>query len=75
MLFLHDKNSPQVIDGKKWKEELWSINSKENLTKAINLLDDNNSIGIVTSHASIVNPKIAGEEYAYATNKSIIFEH
>ena len=74
VLFLHDKKSPQVVDGEKWKDELWNINKRENLTKAINLLNTNESIGIVANHTSIVNPKIAGDAYAYATNKEFIFD-
>lgn len=73
VLFLHDKKSPQVINGKNWKSELWSICENEQINKAINLLENEDSIGIVSPKSAIVDPKIAGEEYAFATNKNILF--
>lgn len=74
VLFLHDKKSPQVIDGEKWRNELWSIQSQEKLEKALRIMDENENVGIIANSSSIVNPEVSGEEYAYATNKDIIFE-
>jgi len=74
ILFLHDKQSPQVLNGKKWNKELWNITSSENINKAINIMNKDNSIGIVANKQSIVNPDETGEKYAYATNKEIIFK-
>lgn len=73
ILFLHDKHSPQVLDGEKWNNELWTIAEKNNIEKAINILENNSSIGIVANKSSIVNPDETGEAFAYATNKDIIF--
>jgi lipopolysaccharide biosynthesis protein len=74
IIFLHDKNSPQVINGKQWKEELWSIAEQQKIKEAITILDQNKTIGIVANKVAIIDPDKAGETYAYATNKAIIFE-
>ena len=74
IIFLHDKNSPQVINGKQWKDELWSIADQQKIKEAITILEKNKTVGIVANKSAIINPEISGETYAYATNKSIIFE-
>ena len=73
ILFLHDKKSPQVIDGERWKKELWSISEQVQINNAMMLFKKDNNIGIVANKASIVNPKEAGEVYAYSKNKELIF--
>lgn len=73
VLFLHDKKSPQVIDGERWKKELWSIGSKEQIAKATKIFKEDPSVGIVAQTESIVQPSIAGEDFAYAKNKELLF--
>jgi len=74
IIFLHDKNSPQVINGEKWKKELWSIATQQKINEAIAILENNKQVGIVANKSAIIDPAKAGEKYAYATNKDIIFE-
>ena len=74
IIFLHDKNSPQVINGEQWKEELWAIADQKKIKEAITLLDQNKTVGIVANKSAIIDPEQAGEAYAYATNKVIIFD-
>lgn len=71
VLFLHDKKSPQVIDGTQWKNNLWSINNK--IDKAIEILEQDATIGIIANKSSIIDPKKSGENYAYAKNRELLF--
>jgi hypothetical protein len=73
VLLLHDKQSPQVIDGERWKKELWLISEQAQINKAMKLFEKNKNIGIVASKTSIVDPEKTGDVYAYAKNKELIF--
>jgi hypothetical protein len=74
IIFLHDKNSPQVINGKQWKNKLWSIAEPQKIKEAISIFEKHKSVGIIANKSAIIDPEKTGETYAYATNKGILFK-
>lgn len=71
VLLLHDKKSPQVIDGARWKNNLWKI--KDRISQAIDRFHQEPSVGIIANHSAIIHPADSGDQFAYATNKELIF--
>lgn len=55
ILLLHDKKSPQTLNGEKWDNDLKRITKKENLKEVFNLFEQNPTVGIVCSNGCISN--------------------
>ena len=71
LLFLHDKKSPQLIEGHDWQEELFHIIDKENIDKILEtFLDD--EIGMIGNKANIINRNNNTDEKIFAGGKDLI---
>ncbi len=53
MVLLHDKVSPQELNGLEWRDKLLKIIDKETIKTILNLFETNTSIGIIASEESI----------------------
>jgi lipopolysaccharide biosynthesis protein len=55
MLFIHDKQSPQVIHGEKWKNELLEILKINEIKQVISIFESEPKVGIIGSLKHISN--------------------
>lgn len=62
ILLLHDKKSPQSINGQQWNNDLLKITDKKNLNHIFKLFKTNTDVGIICSKECISN------EYKEQTN-------
>jgi len=71
---LHDKVSPQTINADYWSQQLYSLFSKENLPKALQLLEQDHRIGIVGAKAFLKNEYMPSENTFNTTNHQLLME-
>lgn len=71
LLFLHDKKSPQVIDGSEWRQKLFAISESKNLINILSRFKDNNT-GMIGSKGHVLNIKNELESDIFMGNKKEI---
>lgn len=72
LLFLHDKQSPQVLYSEKWKNKLMKIAEKDNIKKILEIFERNPDIGIVCSAECISNEYDEDKDEFKTTNNLIL---
>lgn len=73
MLFLHDKKSPQAINGNEWREKLYKIINKDYFDNIIELFK-NDKTGIVASEEAIVKDTDENNDIIFAPGKEKLLE-
>jgi hypothetical protein len=76
LVLLHDKKSPQVVDGDEWREKLSApFMGSQNLKVAENLFDQDENLGILCAKGAVSTIADQGEigHYGY-NNKELILD-
>src|ERR1700739_3964426 len=62
MILLHDKVSPQALNGEEWRDKLLKITKKDTIKTILGLFKSDTSIGVIANQECILN------EYSAETN-------
>lgn len=71
LLFLHDKNSPQSVNGEKWRNELHKIFAKENMDKLSAFMNDK-KCGMIGNRENLVEYSRKGLDLKIDPNYAIL---
>lgn len=75
IVFIHDKLSPQVFYGEKWKNDLLKIIEKENINKILKIFENNNKIGIICNDECISNEYDNTKDEFKTTNNKLLKDY
>lgn len=75
LLLLHDKKSPQIINGEEWKNNLLRITHPKYIDTIINLFEKDESIGIICAKGSISNEYNFQSNSFKTTNNNLLKEY
>jgi hypothetical protein len=70
-LIVHDKKSPHLENGDKWRNELFKIIELPNLTKIFDTFENNQDVGIIGAANYIQNEHKIDNTFACNSNKQI----
>lgn len=73
LVFLHDKKSPQLVEGGIWQTGLFNIINEENIKKIEGLFSDS-KIGMIGNKENIIGKKTDPESKIFVNNKTLVFE-
>lgn len=73
LLFLHDKKSPQLINGGYWQNKLFDIASEKKLVKVFRMFGDER-VGMVGNKSNIMSKVNETDERLFVNNKAFIFD-
>ena len=75
MLFIHDKQSPQVIHGEKWKNELLEILKMNKIKEVMRIYESEPSVGIIGALKHISNEYDSKTQKFNTKNDEILREY
>lgn len=75
ILLLHDKQSPQVFYGEKWKNDLYKIAEKENTQNILELFKNQPDVGIICATDCISDEYDAEKDEFKTTNNLILKDY
>lgn len=75
MVFLHDKLSPQALNGEEWREQLLKIATKENIPSIIKLFESDNSIGAIGNKDCIFSEYRAETDDFLSPNNTLLKQY
>jgi lipopolysaccharide biosynthesis protein len=74
LILIHDKRSPQLLNGDEWRNQLLSILRKEKIEQSIELFEKDKSIGIIGSSDHLSNEYDSENKLFRSTNNLILHQ-
>jgi len=75
IIILHDKLSPQALNGTEWRDKLLKIIEKENIETILDIFQNNQSVGVVANKVCILN-EYSEENNSFSTvNNDLLKEY
>jgi lipopolysaccharide biosynthesis protein len=75
IIFLHDKLSPQALNGAEWRDKLFEIIQKENIETILNIFQNNQSVGVVANKVCVLNEYSAENNSFLTVNNDLLKEY
>lgn len=75
LLLLHDKKSPQTLNGQEWNNQLLKITKPENTSKIFSLFENNKEAGIICAQNYISNEYNKQTKEFNTTNNELLMHY
>ena len=73
LVFLHDKKSPQLLEGNLWQDKLFNIINKEKINSILTIFEDE-SIGMIGNKENIMSKKTDPESKIFVNKKEFTLD-
>lgn len=73
-LIVHDKKSPHLADGDKWREELYSVFDTGKVKQVFDVFERDNRIGVIGSYRFITNEYVTSNDEFMCTSSAVLKE-